>query len=141
MPERTPQGAPRNRGEPSGREKGPASFSSAPPHLVGEWRTIDTPGYGRPRTRNNGASAQQVQTSRDSYLLPRTLLPGQALKTSDTRQAFGSLPLGHSPSPSCLRAFLASSENGDALSRSRAFRKAALASSRFPAWDRASPSP
>src|SRR5215470_2466335 len=56
----------------------------------GERLTADSPSCGRPRTRNNGISVQQVQTSRDSYLLPRVLRPGQGLKSPDTRQAFGS---------------------------------------------------
>src|SRR5215470_3046475 len=56
----------------------------------GERQTADSASYGRPRTRNNGASAHQVQTSCDWYLVPRTFHPGQDLKTPNTRQAFGS---------------------------------------------------
>src|SRR5215467_13395017 len=56
----------------------------------GDRQTADSPSYGWPRTRNNGASAHQVQTPCDWYLVPQTFHPGQDLKTSDTRQAFGS---------------------------------------------------
>src|SRR5215467_12323900 len=85
----------------------------------------------------------QMQTFDDSYLLPWTFLPGQDLKVSDTHQVFGVWLFNRAqpPSPSCLRACFASSEKGDAGSRSRAWRNAALASSGFPAWDRASPRP
>src|SRR5262245_48539435 len=66
--------------------EGSASFSFTASSCEGERQTADSPTYGRPRTRNNGASAHQVQTSCDWYLVPRTFHPGQDLKTPDTRQ-------------------------------------------------------
>src|SRR5438034_42914 len=126
-PEQTRQGAPRSRGVPPGREKGTKSFS----FTASSWCECTTCCKVCVLPVTTSARLQwfnrmhQLRSVCDLTLLPR----GESARQDKRARYYSSAVELYPPSPSCLRAFLAISEKGEAGSRSLARLKATLASS------------